>query len=48
MDDLLMGFEASGFAEAMRSSTFLYPLANVLHVLGALVFFAAYRTLAKG
>lgn len=33
--------EASPLAAAMRASLFLYPLANVVHVLAALAFFAA-------
>ena len=41
MDSLLAELQASGFAQTVRSSYFLYPLANVLHVLGALSFFAA-------
>ena len=41
MEGLLAGLEASGFAAEMRRSTFLYPLANVVHILAALVFFAA-------
>jgi hypothetical protein len=41
MDELFAGLQASAFAQAMRTSTFLYPLANVLHVLGAMAFFAA-------
>jgi hypothetical protein len=41
MDVVLAGLQDSAFAQAMRSSVFLYPLANVLHVLGALTFFAA-------
>jgi hypothetical protein len=41
MEALLLALQESGLAEAMRRSVFLYPLANVLHVLGALTFFAA-------
>lgn len=41
MEGLLLALEQSGFAAAMRSSLFLYPLANVVHILAALVFFAA-------
>ena len=40
MEDVLAGLQASGFAYTMRSSIFLYPVANVVHVLAALVFFA--------
>lgn len=31
------GLEASGFGEAMRSSTFLYPTANVVHVIAVML-----------
>lgn len=41
MEGLLATLEQSPFAAEMRMSVFLYPLANVLHVLGALGFFAA-------
>ena len=41
MEALLVALQESAFAQAMRTSVFLYPLANVLHVLGALTFFAA-------
>jgi hypothetical protein len=41
MEALLAELQASGLAQAMRSSVYLYPAANVLHVLGALTFFAA-------
>lgn len=41
MEPLLLALQESGLAQAMRSSVFLYPAANVLHVLGALTFFAA-------
>lgn len=41
MEALLAALQASALADAMRNSVFLYPLANVLHVLGALSFFAA-------
>jgi hypothetical protein len=41
LEELLTALQGSGFAALMRSSIFLYPLANVLHVLGALTFFAA-------
>jgi hypothetical protein len=41
MEALLADLQASGLADMMRNSVFLYPLANVLHVLGALCFFAA-------
>ncbi len=41
MEALLADLQASGLADTMRNSVFLYPLANVLHVLGALCFFAA-------
>ena len=41
VDEVLIALEGSELARTMRSSTFLFPLANVLHVLGAMVFFAA-------
>ena len=41
METLLAALQASALAGAMRNSVFLYPLANVLHILGALTFFAA-------
>jgi hypothetical protein len=41
MEALLAALQASALADAMRNSVFLYPLANVLHILGALTFFAA-------
>lgn len=41
METLLAAAESSPLAAAMRTSLFLYPLANVVHVLAALAFFAA-------
>ncbi len=41
METLLATLEGSPVAAAMRTSLFLYPLANVIHVLAALAFFAA-------
>jgi hypothetical protein len=41
MEMLFATLEASPLAAAMRTSLFLYPLANVVHVLAALAFFAA-------
>ena len=41
MERLLAGLEASAFAAEIRRSTFLYPLANVVHILAMLAFFAA-------
>ena len=37
----LLVLEGSAFAAAMRSSLWLYPFANVVHILALLVFFAA-------
>jgi hypothetical protein len=37
----LMALEQSGLGEAMRGSSFLYPLANVAHILGLVVFAGA-------
>jgi hypothetical protein len=39
--DVLAALEASVLARAIRASVWLYPIANVLHVLGAMSFFAA-------
>jgi hypothetical protein len=41
VDEALIALEGSELARTMRTSTFLFPLANVLHVLGAMAFFAA-------
>jgi hypothetical protein len=41
MEALLVTLESSALASAMRSSHFLYPLANVIHILAALTFFAS-------
>jgi hypothetical protein len=41
MEGALAAIEASGFAQTMRRSVWLYPVANVLHVLLAMAFFAA-------
>ena len=41
IEPLLADLQASAFAETMRSAVYLYPLANLLHVLGAMCFFAA-------
>ena len=41
MEGALLSLQASDFAAAMRSSQWLYPLANVVHILSLLVFFAA-------
>lgn len=41
MADLLLALEHSGLGEAMRGSSFLYPLANVLHILGLACFAGA-------
>jgi hypothetical protein len=41
MEGLLLAAESSPLAAAMRTSLFLYPLANVIHVLAALTLFAA-------
>jgi hypothetical protein len=40
VETTLVAVEASAFAHAMRSSVWLYPLANVLHVLAAMGLFA--------
>lgn len=41
MEGLLLALEQSGFAAEIRRSLFLYPLANVVHIVAMLVFFAA-------
>lgn len=41
MEGALAAVEASAFAQTMRRSVWLYPVANVLHVLGVMSFFAA-------
>jgi hypothetical protein len=41
MEGLLLALEQSGFAAAMRSSLFLFPTANVIHILAVMGFFAA-------
>ncbi|MDT8854614.1 hypothetical protein RNZ50_06130 [Paracoccaceae bacterium Fryx2] len=41
MEGLLAGLEASGVAGEMRRSVWLYPLANVVHVTGLMLFFAS-------
>lgn len=41
MDGFLDLIEASALAQSLRRSVWLYPVANVLHVLGAMSFFAA-------
>lgn len=40
MEGILAAVEASAFGATMRRSVWLFPVANVLHVLGAMVFFA--------
>ena len=41
MEGVLAAIEASALAQTMRRSVWLYPVANVLHVLGIMTFFAA-------
>jgi hypothetical protein len=41
VEGALAAIEASAFAQTMRRSVWLYPVANVLHVLVAMAFFAA-------
>jgi hypothetical protein len=41
MEVLLELVEASALAQTLRRSVWLYPFANVLHVLGVMAFFAA-------
>ena len=41
MEQLLAAVQDSGYGVLVRQSVFLYPLANVTHVLAVLVFFAS-------
>lgn len=41
MEGVLAAIEASAIAQTMRRFVWLYPIANVLHVLGVMTFFAA-------
>jgi hypothetical protein len=41
VEQLLAALQDSGFAAYVRQSVFLYPLANVTHVLAVLAFFAS-------
>lgn len=41
MEGALTAIEASALAHTLRRSVWLYPLANVLHVLGLMAFFAS-------
>ncbi len=41
MGSWFLALEQSGLGEAMRSSSVLYPLANVLHIAGLCFFFGA-------
>jgi heme A synthase len=41
MEEALAAIEASPVAQTMRRSVWLYPIANVLHVLGVMTFFTA-------
>jgi hypothetical protein len=41
VEGALLSLQGSGFAAAMRSSLWLYPAANVVHILALLVFFAS-------
>lgn len=41
MIEWMLALEHGPFAAAVRASPYLYPLANVAHILGALVFFAS-------
>jgi len=38
---ILHAIEASGFASAIREGVWIYPIANVLHVVAVIAFFAA-------
>ena len=39
--DVFLALEQSGIGAAMRGSSFLYPLANVLHIIGLAAFAGA-------
>ena len=41
MEGILLALEHSGLGAAMRGSAFLYPLANVLHIVGLSLFAGA-------
>jgi hypothetical protein len=41
MEQALASLEASALAQTIRRSVWLYPSANVFHILGLMVFFAA-------
>jgi hypothetical protein len=41
VEDLFAAFQESGYGAFVRQSVFLYPFANVTHVLAVLVFFAS-------
>jgi hypothetical protein len=45
VEALLAAVQDSGFGALVRQSVFLYPLANVTHVLAVLVFFATVATM---
>jgi hypothetical protein len=41
VEDVFAAVQQSGYGALVRQSVFLYPLANVIHVLAVLVFFAS-------
>ena len=45
MDALLLALQESGYGIFVRNSVFLYPAANVLHVLGVMSFFGLVATM---
>ena len=45
MDALWLALQESGFGTFVRNSVFLYPAANVLHVVGVISFFGLVATM---
>ena len=45
MDELLAALQNSAFASTVRDSTFIYPIANVTHVVGVVAFFGLVATM---
>jgi hypothetical protein len=45
MDALWLALQESGFGTFVRNSVFLYPAANVLHVVGVMSFFGLIATM---
>lgn len=45
MEPVWAALQASGFAAAIRDSTFIYPIANVTHVVAVIAFFGVVATM---